>query len=109
MHLETRLDRTFRALGDHTRRLMIQELSAHEWRSAGELGSKFRSAQPTISKHLKVLEEAELIERSVEGRIHRFRLRRVPLQIAGDWIERHRQFWTGAVDELERLLKEQDR
>ena len=109
MQSEATLDRTFRALGDRTRRAMIRELSAHEWRSAGELGSKFHSAQPTISKHLKVLEEAELIERAVEGRVHRFRLRGAQLQTAADWIERHRQLWTGAVDQLDRLLKEQER
>jgi uncharacterized protein YndB with AHSA1/START domain len=48
-----------------------------------------------------VLESARLIERTVEGRVHRFRLRRKPLQEAGDWIVRHQRFWTGAVDQLE--------
>jgi DNA-binding transcriptional ArsR family regulator len=75
-------------------------------RSAGELGGKFRSAQPTISKHLKVLEEAGLLERMVQGRVHRFRLRRKPLKDAERWIERQQAFWEGAADQLDRLLQE---
>src|SRR5229473_7025864 len=100
------LDRTFRALADGTRRSMIHALARGDARSAGELGRQFRSAQPTISKHLKVLEQAGLVERSIEGRVHRFRLRRKPLQDAGGWIARHQAFWTGAVAQLDRLLSE---
>ena len=58
MHSPSALDRTFRALADGTRRSMIHALARGEARSAGELGSRFSSAQPTISRHLKVLEEA---------------------------------------------------
>src|SRR5882724_11397670 len=100
------LDRTFRALADSTRRSMIHALARGEARSAGELGRQFRSAQPTISKHLKVLEEAGLLERTIEGRIHRFRLRQKPLQEAGGWIVRHQAFWGGAVSQLDALLSE---
>jgi DNA-binding transcriptional ArsR family regulator len=85
---------------------MIHALSRGERRSAGELGRRFRSAQPTISKHLKVLEQAGLIERTIEGRVHRFQLRRKPLDDVAGWITRHQAFWTGAVDQLERLLSE---
>jgi DNA-binding transcriptional ArsR family regulator len=98
------LDLTFHALADGTRRSMIHQLAGGESRSASELGRPFRSAQPTISRHLKVLEEAGLIERSVQGRVHRFRLRREPLRDVGGWIARHQAFWTGAVDQLEQLL-----
>lgn len=87
---------------------MIRALANGEARSAGELGAQFCSAQPTISRHLKVLERARLIEREVDGRIHRFRLRRKSLQNAGEWIHRHQEFWRGAVDELEKLLKESE-
>jgi DNA-binding transcriptional ArsR family regulator len=103
------LDRTFRALADPTRRSMIHVLSDGETRSAGELGAPFRSAQPTISRHLKVLERARLIERRVVGRVHRFRLRREPLEKAGEWVCRQQAFWTSAVDQLEQLLKETER
>jgi DNA-binding transcriptional ArsR family regulator len=106
MQMNSSLDLTFRALSDGTRRLMIRALARGEARSAGELGRQFRSAQPTISKHLKVLEQAGLVERAIEGRIHRFRLRQKPLRDAGGWIARHQAFWTGAVDQLDRLLSE---
>jgi DNA-binding transcriptional ArsR family regulator len=98
------LDRTFQALSDQTRRSMIHALAGGEPRSAGELGKQFNSTQPTISRHLKVLEQAKLIERNVEGRVHLFRLRQKPLQEAGAWIERHQRFWNGAIDQLETLL-----
>ena len=106
MHSASSLDRTFRALADGTRRSMIHALARGEARSAGELGSRFNSAQPTISRHLRVLEEAGIIERTIEGRVHRFRLRQKPLHDAERWIARHRAFWAGAVDQLDRLLQE---
>ena len=106
MHYAANLDLTFHALADGTRRLMIHALARGELRSAGELGRQFPSAQPTISKHLKVLEEAGIVERTVQGRVHQFRLRRKALQQAGNWIVRHQAFWEGAVGQLERLLSE---
>jgi DNA-binding transcriptional ArsR family regulator len=106
MQPSARLDRTFHALADGTRRSMIHALSSGEARSAGELGRKFRSAQPTISKHLKVLEQAGLVERQIEGRVHRFSLRRKPLFEAEEWIARHQTFWNGAVAQLDELLAE---
>jgi DNA-binding transcriptional ArsR family regulator len=109
MQLDAALDDTFHALSDQTRRSMIHALSRGDALSAGELGAQFRSAQPTISRHLKVLERARLVERSVEGRVHRFRLRQKSLQQAGDWVLRHQALWTGAMDQLEQLLKEHSR
>lgn len=109
MHRDAGLDRTFRALADRTRRSMIQALAEGAALSAGELGGRFRSAQPTISRHLKVLERAQLIQRQVEGRVHRFRLRRESLREVGDWVARHQRFWTAAVDQLEKVLEEDPR
>jgi DNA-binding transcriptional ArsR family regulator len=106
MHYGPALDLTFHALADGTRRSMIHALARGETRSAGELGRQFRSAQPTISKHLKVLEQAGIVERKVEGRVHQFRLRRRSLEQAGRWIARHQAFWEGAVGQLDRLLTE---
>lgn len=108
MQSSAELDRTFRALSDGTRRLMIQMLARGRPRSAGDLGRRFNSAQPTISKHLKVLEEAGLLVRTIEGRVHRFQLRRKPLQDAERWLSRHQAFWTGAVTQLDGLLSEAD-
>lgn len=102
------LDRTFHALADGTRRSMIRVLARGEPRSAGDLGRRFQSAQPTISKHLKVLEEAGLVMRTVDGRVHRFALRRKPLRDAERWLARHQSFWSGAVAQLDRLLSETD-
>ncbi|HZR55681.1 MAG TPA: metalloregulator ArsR/SmtB family transcription factor [Terriglobales bacterium] len=98
------MNRTFRALADGTRRSMIHALAQGEAQSASDLGRRFRSAQPTISKHLKVLEQAGLVKRTITGRVHRFRLHQKPLQEAGGWIARHQAFWTGAVGQLDQLL-----
>ena len=106
MHYGSSLDLTFHALADGTRRSMIQALASGETRSAGELGRRFRSAQPTISKHLKVLEQAGIVERKVKGRVHHFRLRERALEQAGRWIARHQAFWEGAVDQLQVFLAE---
>lgn len=106
MQSSSALDRTFRALSDGTRRSMVHVLAGGEPKSASDLGRRFRSAQPTISKHLKVLEEAGLVRRTVQGRIHRFALRRQPLLDAERWLERHQAFWNGAVTQLDRLLSE---
>ncbi|HXR89643.1 MAG TPA: metalloregulator ArsR/SmtB family transcription factor [Steroidobacteraceae bacterium] len=100
------LDRAFHALSDGTRRAILHELAGGEPRSAGELGQHFRSAQPTISKHLRVLEDAQLIERTVDGRVHWFRLQPKGLREATRWLARHQAFWEGAVDQLEQLLSQ---
>jgi DNA-binding transcriptional ArsR family regulator len=86
---------------------MIHALAGGAPRSAGDLGRRFRSAQPTISRHLKVLEEAGLVVRTIEGRNHRFRLVRKPLRDAERWLTRHQAFWTGAVAQLDRLLSDE--
>ena len=69
--------------------------------TAGELGSPFDVAQPTISKHIKVLEKAGLVQREIDGRVHRFRLVRRPLDEAEGWIKRHKQFWENTLERLE--------
>ena len=74
--------------------------------SAGELGALFESSQPTISKHLRVLEQAQLISRRVEGRHHVFQLAPTRMQQAQAWLERHLAFWEGSLDQLEGLLEE---
>jgi DNA-binding transcriptional ArsR family regulator len=104
MILSEQLDRTFRALSDGTRRAILHELARGEERTAGELGRHFLSAQPTISKHLKMLVDAKLIERTVAGRVHWFRLRPKGLREATGWLTRHQAFWAGAVGQLEQLL-----
>ena len=100
------LDRTFHALGDASRRRMLSTLSRKGACSAGEIGELFDAAQPTISKHLRVLEDAELISRRVEGRRHVFELAPTRMRQAQRWLERHLAFWEGSLDQLEALLDE---
>jgi len=92
IHYTDALDRTFHALGDASRRRMLAAISRNGACSAGELGALFDSAQPTISKHLRVLEEAELIARRVEGRRHVFTLAPSRMRQAQHWLERHLAF-----------------
>ena len=95
IHYEDAFDRTFHALGDGTRRAMVAMLATRGECTAGELGAPCQISQPTVSRHLAVLERAGLLHRRVQGRVHRFRLKLAPLQEAEAWIARHRRF--GAV------------
>ena len=100
MHYQQPLDRTFHALGDGTRREILSMLATRGTLSANELRTPFDVAQPTISKHLKVLERAGLIRREIEGRTHRFQLDLGPMKEAEDWIVRHEKFWEGTLQRL---------
>lgn len=104
MHRQGQLDRTFHALGDGTRRKMLSLLVKRGECTATELGKPFPIAQPSASKHIRVLEEAGLVSRHVEGKNHRFRLVMKPLKDAQNWIARHQQFWEGSLDALGGLL-----
>lgn len=72
--------------------------------SASELRAPFKVAQPTVSKHLKVLELAGLISREVEGRTHRFQLELAPMKEAEDWIIRHQEFWESTLERLQEFV-----
>lgn len=99
------LDRTFHALGDASRRRMLAALGARDACSAGELGELFDSTQPTVSRHLRVLEEAKLVRRQIVGRRHLFSLAPERIQEARSWMDRHLAFWEAAFDQLEELLE----
>ena len=98
------LDLTFHALGDGSRRRMLAAISRRGACSAGELAALFESAQPTISKHLKVLERAHLVSRRIEGRRHVFTLAPARMRQAQRWLERHLAFWETSFDQLDELL-----
>ncbi len=100
------LDRTFHALGDGTRRGMLSLLAGGGECTAGDLGEPFDLAQSTASKHIRVLEDAGLVQRRVEGRTHRFRLVPDPIREAEAWLVKHRDFWQGSLDTLEGRLTE---
>ncbi len=106
-HDSQTLDTIFHALGDATRRAMLGELAAGE-RTVGELAQPFAMSLAAASKHIKVLENAGLIRRDVRGRTHHCSLDPVPLASADQWLAIYRRFWTGRLDTLERLLREQD-
>lgn len=109
IYYDTPLDRTFHALGDPTRRRMIAALAEKGPRTASELGEPFDISQPSVSKHISVLEKAGLVDRSIEGRTHRFQLNCTPLEEADSWIARHRQFWQGSLAQLDTLITSLER
>jgi DNA-binding transcriptional ArsR family regulator len=100
-HLST----TFAALADPTRRAILTRLSSGET-SVTELAKPFKMTMPAISKHLKVLERAGLIERGREAQWRPCRLQAAPLKNASDWIEQYRQFWEEQLDRLGEYLTE---
>jgi DNA-binding transcriptional ArsR family regulator len=106
-HYSEQLDRTFFAISDPTRRAIIGNLAAKGTCSVLELAEPFNMSLPAISKHLKLLENANLITREVKGRVHYLRLRAEPMSEANDWIANYSKFWINRLDSLERFLMEE--
>ena len=106
-HDSPRLDTIFHALGDATRRGMLARLALGE-KTVGELAEPFAMSFAGASKHVKVLEEAGLIRREVRGRTHVCHLEPGPLASADQWLRHYERFWTGRLDALEKLLREDD-
>ena len=100
------LDQVFFALSDCTRRAILSRL-AEGSTTIGELGRPFAMSSPAISRHMKILEKAGLIERRITGRQHHCILATDALKTAEDWINFHREFWEGRLDALDDLLKNQ--
>lgn len=100
------LDDTFSALADPTRRAIVVHLARGE-RTVTQLAQPFQISLPAISRHLRVLEEAGLVARRREGRVHHCRLVTKRMTEAGRWIERTRETWERRLDALERTLKEE--
>ena len=101
------LDDVFRALSSQPRRAMLGTLALGE-RTVGDLADPFDISLAAVSKHLKVLESAGLVERRIEGRSTICRLRAEPLAEVGQWVAFYEQFWTKRLDRLERLLTGED-
>jgi DNA-binding transcriptional ArsR family regulator len=102
---QDRLDATFSALADPTRRAILARLAAGET-SVSELAEPFEMSMPAISKHLKVLQRAGLIERGREAQWRPCRLAAGPLKDASRWLDRYRRFWEESLDRLEEYLRE---
>jgi len=100
-----RLDATFSALADPTRRAILARLASGE-ASVTELAEPFAMSQPAVSRHLKVLERAGLISRGRDAQRRPRRLEARPLAEATEWLERYREFWEGAYQRLDALLDE---
>jgi len=98
------LTTVFLALADPTRRAILERL-AHGEASGTELARPFSISVPAISKHLRVLKNAELILHRKDGRTHRFRLAARPLKDAAAWLEHYRQFWEAQLDSLDTYLQ----
>jgi len=100
-----RLDATFAALADPTRRAILARLASGE-ASVNELAEPFEMSQPAISKHLKVLERAGLISRGLDAQRRPRKLEAKPLAEANKWLEQYRQFWEASFGRLDALLLE---
>ena len=98
-----RLDQVFHALADPTRRAMVRSLARRE-RTVGELAAPFAMTLAAASKHVRTLERAGLVRRTVRGRTHTCRLDPKPLLAAQQWIADSERFWTSRLDALEALF-----
>jgi DNA-binding transcriptional ArsR family regulator len=105
MSTAQRLDATFLALADPTRRAILARLALGE-ASVNELAEPFDMSQPAISKHLKMLERAGLVSRGRDAQRRPCRLEAQPLEAAYHWIERYRQMWEVSFERLDTLLDE---
>jgi DNA-binding transcriptional ArsR family regulator len=101
----TRLNATFAALADPTRRAILARLASGE-ASVAELAKPFKMSQPAISKHLKVLERAGLVSRGQDAQRRPRKLEAKPLAAATEWLERYREYWEGNFHHLDALLEE---
>jgi DNA-binding transcriptional ArsR family regulator len=100
-----RLDATFAALADPTRRAILARLASGQ-ASVMELAKPFAMSQPAISKHLKVLERAGLISGGRDAQRRPRQLEAKPLARANEWLERYREYWEGNYQRLDVLLEE---
>ena len=97
------LDQVYGAIADPTRRAILGIL-AEEEANVGSLAERFPISLNGVSKHVKVLERAGLVERTIQGREHRLRLNAEPLREALKWLEHYRTFWDTRLGALEEFL-----
>ncbi len=100
---EEHLDLVFSALGDRTRRAILGRL-AEAPGTVTALAEPFEMSLPAVSKHLRVLVDAKLIQKERDGRLHRCSLEPGSLRPANDWIQHYRRFWEESFDSLEEYL-----
>jgi DNA-binding transcriptional ArsR family regulator len=100
VNFRERLDLTFKALGDPTRRGILAQLERSETASISELARPLAIGLPAVMKHLDVLAHAGLISRSKSGRTVTVRLRAQPMREAAGWLQRYERFWSSHLDRL---------
>lgn len=105
MHTDP-LSNTFAALADPTRRAILARLAEGE-ATVGELAAPFEVSLPAISRHLKVLESADLIVREKDAQWRRCRIQAAALRVAADWVQQYREFWEDRLDALGDYLENQ--
>ncbi|MGJ4789816.1 ArsR/SmtB family transcription factor [Leptospira koniambonensis] len=105
LNQSARLDATFAALSDPTRRAILARLANGEV-SVMDLAKPFSMSQPAISKHLKVLERAGLISGIKDAQKRLRKLEAKPLEEATEWLENYRKFWEGRFNQLDSLIEE---
>jgi len=106
VYQERRLNATFAALADPTRRTILSLLAERE-RTISDLAGRFSMSLPAVSKHVRVLERAGLARVRRDGRVRRCALRPGPMREASSWIERYRRYWEASFDRLAEYLDEQ--
>src|SRR5262245_30914351 len=104
---QTNIDHTLMALADPTRRAILERLSKGEARVT-ELARPFTISLNAVSKHIRMLERANLVRRRCVGREHFLSLNREPLDEAAAWIEAQRAIWTARLDALDALLRAEE-
>jgi len=102
------LNQVYDAIADPTRRAILGILAEGEV-NVGSLAERFPISLNGVSKHVKVLERAGLVERTVQGREHRLRLNAEPLREASLWLEHYRTFWDSRLAALEAFLLKKER
>jgi len=102
---DERLDLILHALSDCTRRALLNRLAESGPTMVTELAAPFRITRTAVAKHLRVLEMAGLVTRSIEGRVHRCSISPQPLREVERWLARYREFWTGTLDALARYAE----
>jgi DNA-binding transcriptional ArsR family regulator len=103
-----RLDAVFHALSDPTRRSILRRVSG-EAQSVGEIAGPFAMSLAAVSKHLKVLERADLIARDKQGSFQMIRVNPVPMQQAHRWLSYYEEFWGERLDALAKMFDEKQR
>jgi DNA-binding transcriptional ArsR family regulator len=107
-HIHPDLDAIFHALSDATRRAMLRRLGQGE-ATVGDLAAPYPMSLAAASKHIRVLEDAGLIRRTIRGRSHLCRLEATPMHAGQEWIRHFERFWTERLDALEAILNEEDK